>query len=101
MKVLFVCNQNKYRSPVAERLFSDRFETRSRGLFGGNLISLEDVKWSDAIVVMEYEQRVELLKRFPACFEKRLLCLDIPDQFVKENEIIEILKRKEEVLNFV
>lgn len=98
MKVLFICNQNKYRSPLAERLFSNRFETRSRGLFGGNIITKEDIKWADALVVMENEQRIELLKQFPQCFEKRILCMDIPDQFVKEDEILELLKRKEEVL---
>lgn len=100
MKVLFVCNQNKYRSPLAERLFSDKFETRSRGLFGGSIITKEDIKWADALVVMEYEQMVELLKQFPQCFEKRILCMDIPDQFVREDEILDLLRKKEDILNF-
>ncbi len=82
MKVLFVCNQNKYRSPTAEALFKESFETRSAGLFGGKLVSKDDLSWADIIAVMEEEQRHELVKRFPAeCLQKRLVCLNISDVY--------------------
>lgn len=98
MKVLFVCNQNMHRSPTAERLFSNRFETRSRGLFGGVIVESSDMNWADAIAVMEPAQRIEIVKRFPKeCLKKRLLCLNVPDVFSKDSpELIKILERKNE-----
>jgi len=98
MKVLFVCNQNMHRSPTAEHLFSDKFETRSRGLFGGAIITESDMSWADIIAVMEPEQRIELVKKFPAeCLKKRLLCLNVPDTFSKDDPaLIELLEKKSE-----
>ncbi len=100
MKVLFICNMNKHRSPTAEELFRNRFETKSAGLYGGRLVSKKELSWADMIVVMEPEQRIELVKRFPnECMQKRVICLDVPDVFqYKDPELVEILERKAELL---
>ncbi len=100
MKVLFVCNMNQCRSPTAEDLFRNKFETKSAGLYGGKLVSKNALSWADTIAVMEQEQRIELVKRFPSeCLQKRLICLNIPDIFqYNEPELVELLKNKEEEL---
>ncbi|MCX6709044.1 MAG: phosphotyrosine protein phosphatase [Candidatus Woesearchaeota archaeon] len=100
MKVLFVCNQNQCRSPTAEELFKSRFITKSAGLYGGRIVAKKDLSWADTVAVMESEQRVELVKRFPSeCLQKKLVCLNIPDIYnYNDPELIELLKRKEEEL---
>lgn len=32
MKILFVCNQEKYRSRTAENLFKEKYQTKSAGI---------------------------------------------------------------------
>ncbi len=100
MKVLFVCNMNQCRSPTAEELFSSKFKTKSAGLYGGRIVAKKDLSWADVIAVMEPEQRVELVNRFPdECLRKKLVCLNVPDIY-KYNDfaLVELLKMKEEEL---
>ncbi len=85
-RVLFVCSQNRLRSPTAERVFSGRpgFEVASAGLNNdaGTPVSSELVEWADIIFVMEETHRSMLSKKFrPHLKDKRVICLDIPDQF--------------------
>ena len=82
MKVLFVCNQNKNRSKLAEELFKDRFETKSAGLFNETPITKHQLNWADIVVVMEDLQRTEIAKRFPKEYlNKRIASLNIPDVY--------------------
>lgn len=96
MKVLFICNQNQNRSKTAEELFSDRFETKSAGLYNEKPVTVKQLQWADAVIVMEEEQRRELSKRFPKLYmQKHILSLDIPDVYhYNQPELIEILKGK-------
>lgn len=85
-KVLFVCSQNKLRSPTAEQVFADRpgFEVSSAGTdpSAGNPVSVETIRWADVIFVMERAHRTRLAKKFRAHLKnKRIICLDIPDDF--------------------
>ena len=85
-RVLFVCTQNRLRSPTAEQVFADRpgFEVASAGLDASaeTPVSAELLEWADVIFVMEKTHRNKLSKRFRACLKnKRVICLDIPDQF--------------------
>ena len=85
-RVLFVCSQNRLRSPTAERVFSGRpgFEVASAGLYNDaeTPVSSELVEWADVIFVMEETHRSMLSKKFrPHLKDKRVICLDIPDQF--------------------
>ncbi|MBW2969730.1 phosphotyrosine protein phosphatase [Candidatus Woesearchaeota archaeon] len=100
MKVLFVCNMNQYRSPTAEALFKDRFETKSAGLYGGRLVSREDMVWADTVVVMDDEQRFELVQRFPGLvMQKRVVSFDIPDVFgFNQSELVDLLNSKRSLL---
>ena len=85
-RVLFVCTQNRLRSPTAEQVFSGRpgFEVASAGLDpSANVpVSPELLQWADVIFVMERAHRNKLSKRFRAHVkDKRIVCLEIPDQF--------------------
>ena len=85
-RVLFVCSQNKLRSPTAEQVFSNRpgFEVSSAGTDrgAGNPVSAESIEWADVIFVMERTHRNKLGKNFRAALKnKRIICLDIPDEY--------------------
>ena len=95
MNLLFICNQNKHRSPTAAELFAHDYNTRSRGLYGGTLVRLDDIHWADCIMVMDHEQRIELLRRLPPAGLKRLLTLHIDDTYTYQSkELIALLRRK-------
>jgi predicted protein tyrosine phosphatase len=84
--VLFVCSQNRLRSPTAEQIFADRadLEVSSAGTNhdAENPLTGELVRWAEVIVVMEKTHRTKLRKRFgDALNGKRLICLDIPDEY--------------------
>ncbi|MBU3887911.1 low molecular weight protein tyrosine phosphatase family protein [Methylosinus sp. KRF6] len=85
-KVLFVCSQNRLRSPTAEQVFSSRLdlEVASAGTNNDadNPLTSELVAWADVVVVMEKAHRSKVQKRFRSALKgKRLICLDIPDEF--------------------
>ena len=85
-RVLFVCSQNKLRSPTAEQVFSNRqgFEVASAGTDKNaeTPISSEDIEWADVIFVMERVHRDRITKNFRAHLkDKRIVVLDIPDDF--------------------
>jgi predicted protein tyrosine phosphatase len=100
MKLLFVCSQNRLRSPTAEAVFAEYegLEVDSAGLDRGAEISLssEAVQWADIIFVMEKSHRSKLSKNFhPWLKDKRVICLDIPDEYeYMEPSLVELLKRK-------
>ena len=84
--VLFVCSQNRLRSPTAEQVFANRagFEVASAGTDSAaeTPVSPELLEWADVIFVMERAHRNRLMKRFrPQLKSKRIVCLDIPDDF--------------------
>ena len=82
MKILFICNQNKHRSKTAEEIFKDSFEVKSAGLYNEKPLRKEQLEWSDIVIVMEEEQRIELSRRFPKEYlQKRILCLNINDNY--------------------
>jgi len=84
-KVLFVCSQNRLRSPTAEQVFSMRadLEVASAGTNkdAETPLTAELVAWADIIFVMEKEHRNKLQRRFKKELRARLICLDIPDDY--------------------
>ncbi|BDU22168.1 low molecular weight protein tyrosine phosphatase family protein [Dyella sp. GSA-30] len=98
--VLFICAQNRLRSPTAEQVFADwpGIETQSAGV--GNdadvPVTPELLAWSDTIFVMEKIHRSKLSKKFERDLKgKRVVCLDIPDDYdFMEPALIQVLKRK-------
>ncbi|TXC70957.1 phosphotyrosine protein phosphatase [Sphingomonas ginsenosidivorax] len=85
-KILFVCSQNRLRSPTAEQVFASRpdLEVDSAGTNNDadNPLNAELVEWADVIVVMEKIHRTKVQKRFRSSLNgKRMICLDIPDDY--------------------
>ena len=85
-KVLFICTANRLRSPTAEHVFSrwEGVEADSAGLSAAASVPLspEQLEWADIVFVMEKAHRAKLQKRFRRHLGgKRLVCLDIPDEF--------------------
>lgn len=85
-KVLFICSQNRLRSPTAEQVFADwpGVETASAGLNNDaeNPLTPELLAWADVVFVMERAHRNKLSSRFRRNLERqRIICLDIPDDY--------------------
>ena len=86
MRVLFICTQNRLRSPTAEQVFASwkNLEVASAGLSSSaaNPVTPELVLWAQLIFVMEKAHRNKLNRKFRAHLNgKRVVCLDIPDQY--------------------
>ena len=97
--VLFLCSQNRLRSPTAEQVFASHpgIEVTSAGLNNDaeNPTTPELVDWADVIFVMEREHRSRLQKRFRPQLKARVICLDIPDDYPFMDEaLIRLLKAK-------
>lgn len=86
MKVLFVCSQNRLRSPTAARVFSGwpGIETRSAGTDATAQVTISEalLDWADLVVCMEREHRLLIRQRWPLiAAQKRMASVDIPDEF--------------------
>ncbi|WP_439501288.1 low molecular weight protein tyrosine phosphatase family protein [Aminobacter ciceronei] len=83
--VLFVCSQNRLRSPTAEQVFAARrdIEVDSAGTNhdAENPLTAGLVVWADIIFVMEKAHRTKLQKKFRKSLKARVVCLDIPDDY--------------------
>jgi len=96
--LLFLCSQNKLRSPTAEAVFADYpgVEVDSAGLNNDAEVplSIEQLEWADVIIVMEKEHRNRLNRKFkPALAGKRIAVLNIPDDYdYMDEELIALLK---------
>ena len=98
--VLFICSQNRLRSPTAEQVFASHpaINVASAGTNNDAEIPLtpELVRWADIIFVMEKVHRNKLQKRFRSDLkDARLICLDIPDDYdFMEDGLVRLLKAK-------
>ena len=99
-KVLFVCSQNRLRSPTAEQVFACRkdLEVDSAGTNqdAENPLTAELVGWADMIFVMEKAHRSKLQRRFRAALAgKRVICLDVPDNYsFMQPELVRLLEAR-------
>lgn len=99
-RYLFVCSQNKLRSPSAEQIFSDwpGIEVVSAGTNhdAENPLTPELVRWADVVVVMEKTHRSKLQRKFRSVLSgQRVICLDVPDNYkFMEPALIDLLKAK-------
>jgi len=100
MRVLFVCSQNRLRSPTAEAVFAayEGLETLSAGVDADAItpIDAELIEWAEIIFAMENSHRNKLRQRFGKLLdEKRLIVLRIRDDYdYMQPELVEILKVK-------
>jgi predicted protein tyrosine phosphatase len=103
-RVLFICSQNRMRSPTAEQVFARHpgIECASAGLRqdADNRLTAELVEWAELIFVMERHHEIELSVRFEQQLAgKCIICLDIPDQYgYMDPALIAVLKTKVEPL---
>jgi predicted protein tyrosine phosphatase len=100
INALFICSQNKLRSPTAEHIFAKwpNVETDSAGLNNDAEVSLspEQIAWADIIFVMEKAHRTKLSKQFRKHLNgKRVVCLDIPDEYdFMDEALVKLLEAK-------
>lgn len=100
VNVLFICSQNRLRSPTAEQVFAywPGVETASAGINHDAQVPvcLELLEWADLILVMEPRHRSKLSSKFkPHLRDKKIICLNIPDDFeFMAPELIEILRKQ-------
>jgi predicted protein tyrosine phosphatase len=98
--VLFICSQNKLRSPTAEQVFAHwpGIEASSAGTNkdAENPLSSEQIEWADIIFVMEKAHRSKVQAKYRANLNgKRLICLHIPDEYdFMDPNLIALLKAK-------
>ncbi len=100
LHVLFLCSQNRLRSPTAEQVFAEwpGIETASAGLNHDAECPLtpELLAWADIVFVMERMHRNKLSARFKAQLHgQRVVCLDIPDDYAyMDPALITLLRNK-------
>jgi predicted protein tyrosine phosphatase len=99
-KLLFVCSLNRVRSLTAEHLFAKLpgVQVRSAGTANDARVrvSAAQIAWADMIFVMENRHRDRLQQRFARNLNrKRVICLDIPDEFeYMDEELVATLRSR-------
>lgn len=100
MKLLFVCSENRLRSPTAEAVFSEYNGIEAIGA-GTNAdadtpLSGDLIEWADVILVMEKSHKNKVSKKYQELLkDKKLVCLDIPDNYdCMQPELIRMLETK-------
>jgi len=84
MNLLFVCSENRLRSPTGEEVFSAYHGLNAIGC-GTNSdaetpVSGDLIEWADIIFVMERSHRNKVSKKYRELLKnKKLVCLDVPD----------------------
>lgn len=102
MHILFICSQNKWRSPTAENIFSNypNIETRSAGTSNKAKIKVNkaDLSWADMICVMEKNHLEYLRRNFADIIaNKKVKILYIKDKYqYMDPQLIKILKERVE-----
>ncbi len=99
-KILFICSQNKLRSPTAEQVFSQtpELEVLSAGTNNDaeNPVTPELIQWADKILVMEKMHVDKIRTKFKRILKnQKIICLGIPDNYkYMDPELIKILMAK-------
>ena len=100
MNLLFVCSENRLRSPTGEEVFSTYDGINAIGAGTNNdsetVVSGDLIEWADIIFVMEKTHRSKVSKKFNDLLKgKKLICLDIPDNYdYMDPDLIRLLKVK-------
>ncbi len=100
MKLLFVCSENRLRSPTGEEIFS-RYEGVEAIGCGTNAdaetpLSGDLIEWADVVFVMEKSHRNKVKKKYRDLLKnKRLISLDIPDSYERmDPNLIRLLESR-------
>lgn len=99
-RLLFICSENRLRSPTAEAVFSEYEGVEAIGA-GTNAdaetpVSGDLFEWADIILVMEKVHRNKVSKKYKELLkDKGVVVLDIPDIYeCMQPELIRLLKAK-------
>ena len=98
--VLFVCSQNRLRSPTAEQIFADHpgiaVSSAGTNTDAENPLTPELIRWADMIFVMEKTHREKLQRRYRSELKSaRIICLAIPDDYkFMDERLIRLLRAK-------
>ena len=95
-KLLFICTFNLQRSPTAEKIFKDKYDTKSAGIADTAKVPLtsELLEWADIVFVMEEGHRKFISGKFPN-LKKKIINLDIHDRYYfMDEELVKVLKEK-------
>lgn len=99
-RLLFICSENRLRSPTAEAVFSEYEGVEAIGA-GTNAdaetpVSGDLIEWADIVLVMEKIHRKKVSKKYKELLKnKRVVVLDIPDIYeCLQPELIHLLKGK-------
>jgi len=92
-RLLFVCSENRLRSPTAAAVFSayDGVEAISAGTNADceTPVSGDLIEWADVILVMESSHRNKVARKFrPLLKDKKLAVLNIPDVFAYMDPVL-------------
>lgn len=100
MNLLFVCSQNRLRSPTAEEVFSQYENVNAIGC-GINSdsktpLSGDLIEWANIVFVMENSHKNKVSKKYRELLKgKKLACLDIPDDYDRmQPELLMLLEHK-------
>ena len=99
-KLLFVCSENRLRSPTAEAVFTGYEGVEAIGA-GTNTdcetpVSGDLLEWADVILVMETTHKNKITKKYKELIKsKKIIVLDIPDHFAyMQPELVQLLKKR-------
>ena len=105
--LLFICSQNRLRSPTAEQVFSayPGVVCASAGLNhdAENPVTPELLEWAEIVFVMEKAHRNRLSARFRRYLGRaRIVCLDIPDDYgFMDPVLVRLLEAEPSVLDLL
>lgn len=99
-RLLFVCSENRLRSPTAEAVFTEYTDVNAIGA-GTNSdaetpVSGDLIEWADYILVMENMHKNKIARKFqPLLRDKKVVVLGIPDVYeYMQPELVRLLKAK-------
>lgn len=96
--LLFVCSRNQWRSPTAEKVYSQKgYSARSAGTSPNarHTVSVNDIKWASKIFVMEKKHKNRLVAKFTRLVKhKEIYVLEIPDDYqYMDEELVELVQQ--------
>ncbi|OAZ98694.1 low molecular weight protein tyrosine phosphatase family protein [Halomonas sp. G11] len=100
MNLLFICSENRLRSPTAESVFAAYPGIKAIGAGTGvnaqTPVSRDLIEWANIVLVMEKHHQDEVARTYRDVLkDKPLVCLDIPDHYeFMEPELITLLKER-------
>lgn len=97
INLLFICSQNKWRSPTAEYIYrqDSRVKVRSAGTNSSarKCLSARDISWADLLLVMEQKHKKEINRQYRHLDLPPIFVLDIPDSYrYMDTELVEMIK---------